>query len=385
MSISTTINRIAVLGSGIMGHGIAQVSAMAGYSVVLRDIEQSFLDKAMEKIKWSLNKLVEKEKLTQADADRIFARITPVIDLKQALSGADLLIEAVPEDMNVKKKVYADVDSAADSKTLYASNTSTLPITEMAALTNRPDRFIGLHFFNPPQLMPLVEVIPGGRTNDSMVAMAMEFVKKVGKQPVLCKKDVAGFIVNRVFIPLVHEAVYCQERDNVPMSTIDSAVKFKMSFPMGIFELADYTGLDVIHKATVEMHSRDSKVINPHPKVKQLFDEKNLGQKTGKGFYEYKGDKYERVNLTEQEAAKYDPIKLLAVAANNAAWLISNGVCSREDLEKALKLGMGLKKELFATVEEFGAGNVVQTLKELAAKHGSFYEPDSYLVNYRDH
>jgi len=385
MSISTTINRIAVLGSGIMGHGIAQVSAMAGYSVVLRDIEQSFLDKAMEKIKWSLNKLVEKEKLTQADADRIFARITPVIDLKQALSGADLLIEAVPEDMSVKKKVYAEVDSAADSKTLYASNTSTLPITEMAALTNRPDRFVGLHFFNPPQLMPLVEVIPGGRTNDSMVAMAMEFVKKVGKQPVLCKKDVAGFIVNRVFIPLVHEAVYCQERDNVPMSTIDSAVKFKMSFPMGIFELADYTGLDVIHKATVEMHSRDSKVINPHPKVKQLFDEKNLGQKTGKGFYEYKGDKYERVNLTEQEAAKYDPIKLLAVAANNAAWLISNGVCSREDLEKALKLGMGLKKELFATVEEFGAGNVVQTLKELAAKHGSFYEPDSYLVNYRDH
>ena len=385
MSISTTINRIAVLGSGIMGHGIAQVSAMSGYSVVLRDIEQSFLDKAMEKIKWSLNKLVEKEKLTQADADRIFARITPVIDLKQALSGADLLIEAVPEDMNVKKKVYAEVDSVADSKMLYASNTSTLPITEMAALTNRPDRFIGLHFFNPPQLMPLVEVIPGGRTNDSMVAMAMEFVKKVGKQPVLCKKDVAGFIVNRVFIPLVHEAVYCQERDNVPMSTIDSAVKFKMSFPMGIFELADYTGLDVIHKATVEMHSRDSKVINPHPKVKQLFDEKNLGQKTGKGFYEYKGDKYERVNLTEQEAAKYDPIKLLAVAANNAAWLISNGVCSREDLEKALKLGMGLKKELFATVEEFGAGNVVQTLKELAAKHGSFYEPDSYLVNYRDH
>lgn len=385
MSISTTINRIAVLGSGIMGHGIAQVSAMSGYSVVLRDIEQSFLDKAMEKIKWSLNKLVEKEKLTQADADRIFARITPVIDLKQALSGADLLIEAVPEDMNVKKKVYAEVDSVADSKMLYASNTSTLPITEMAALTNRPDRFIGLHFFNPPQLMPLVEVIPGGRTNDSMVAMAMEFVKKVGKQPVLCKKDVAGFIVNRVFIPLVHEAVYCQERDNVPMSTIDSAVKFKMSFPMGIFELADYTGLDVIHKATVEMHSRDTKVINPHPKVKQLFDEKNLGQKTGKGFYEYKGDKYERVNLTEQEAAKYDPIKLLAVAANNAAWLISNGVCSREDLEKALKLGMGLKKELFATVEEFGAGNVVQTLKELAAKHGSFYEPDSYLVNYRDH
>ena len=120
----------------------------------------------------------------------------------------------------------------------------------------------------------------------------------------LCKKDVAGFIVNRIFIPLVHEAVYCQERDNVPMTTIDSAVKFKLSFPMGIFELADYSGLDVIHKATVEMYSRDKKVIRPHPKIKQLFDEKNLGQKSGKGFYEYKSDKYERINLTEQEAGR---------------------------------------------------------------------------------
>src|ERR671930_368134 len=210
------INKITVLGSGIMGHGIAQVSAMAGYTVALRDIEQSFLDKAMEKIRWSLNKMVEKQKLSQADADKIFARITPVVDLKQALKGADLLIEAVPEDMNLKKKVYAEIDSAAEEKTLYASNTSTLPITEMAALTSRPDRFIGLHFFNPPQLMPLVEVIPGAKTNHSIIDMTIGLVQKIGKQPVLCKKDVAGFIVNRIFIPLVHEAIYCQERDNVP-------------------------------------------------------------------------------------------------------------------------------------------------------------------------
>jgi enoyl-CoA hydratase / 3-hydroxyacyl-CoA dehydrogenase len=382
MSLST-IDKITILGSGVMGHGIAQVSAMAGYNVTLRDIEQSFLDKAMEKIKWSLNKLVEKKKLSQTEAEEIFSRITPVVDLKQALKGADLLIEAVPEEMNLKRKVYAEVDSFAESKTLYASNTSTLPITEMAALTSRPERFIGLHFFNPPQLMPLVEVIPGGKTNHSMVELAVGLVQKIGKQPVLCKKDVAGFIVNRIFIPLVHEAIYCQERDNIPMVTIDSAVKFKLSFPMGIFELADYTGLDVIHKATVEMHSRDNKVIRPHPKVKQLFDEKSLGQKSGKGFYGYKDDKYERINLTEEEGAKYNPIALIGVATNNAAWLVSNSVCSKEDLEKALKLGMGLKKELFSTAEEFGIENIVQTLQDLAAKYGPFYEPDPYLVNYR--
>ncbi|HEX9677609.1 3-hydroxyacyl-CoA dehydrogenase family protein [Nitrososphaera sp.] len=377
------INKITVLGSGVMGHGIAQVSAMAGYTVTLRDIEQSFLDKAMERIRWSLNKLVEKQKLSQQDADAIFAHITPKVDLKEALRDADLLIEAVPEDMNLKKKVYAEIDSLAEQKTLYASNTSTLPITDMAALTSRPDRFIGLHFFNPPQLMPLVEVIPGNRTNSDMVEMAMGFCKKVGKQPVLCQKDVPGFIVNRVFIPLVHEAAYCMDRDGAKMTQIDSAVKFRLSFPMGIFELADYTGLDVIHKATVEMHMRDTKVINPHPAIKKLFEEKSLGQKTGKGFYEYKGDKYERVSLTEEEAATYDPIKILAVAANNAAWLITKGVCGREDLEKALRLGMGLRKELFATVQEFGAKRVLDTLKELAAKHGAFYEPDPYLVNYR--
>lgn len=377
------INKITVLGSGVMGHGIAQVSAMAGYTVTLRDIEQSFLDKAMEKIRWSLNKLVEKQKLSQGDADSIFARITPKVDLKDALKDADLLIEAVPEDMNLKKKVYAEIDSLADQKTLYASNTSTLPITDMAALTSRPDRFIGLHFFNPPQLMPLVEVIPGNSTNKDMVDMAMDYCKKVGKQPVLCQKDVPGFIVNRVFIPLVHEAAHCMDRDGAKMTQIDSAVKFKLSFPMGIFELADYTGLDVIHKATVEMHVRDKKVINPHPAIKRLFEEKSLGQKSGKGFYEYKGNKYERVNLTEQEAATYDPTKILAVAANNAAWLITKGVCGREDLEKALKLGMGLKKELFATVGEFGAKRVVDTLRELASKYGEFYEPDPYLVNYR--
>ena len=374
------INKITVLGSGVMGHGIAQVSAMAGYSVTLRDIEQSFLDKAMEKIRWSLNKLAEKQKLSQQDADAIFARITPRVDLKESLNDADLLIEAVPEDMNLKKKVYADVDNLADQKTLYASNTSTLPITDMAALTSRPERFIGLHFFNPPQLMPLVEVIPGNKTSKDMVEIAMEYCKHVGKQPVLCQKDVPGFIVNRIFIPLVHEAAHCMDRDNANMTQIDSAVKFRLAFPMGIFELADYTGLDVIHKATVEMHMRDAKVINPHPVIKKLFEEKSLGQKTGKGFYEYSGDRYERISLTEQEATTYDPIKMLAVAANNASWLLTKGVCDKEDLEKALKLGMGLRKELFVTVQDFGPKRVVETLRDLAAKHGQFYEPDPYML-----
>ena len=376
----TTINKITVLGSGVMGHGIAQVAATVGYNIVLRDIEQSFLDNAMKKIQWSLGKMVEKQKVSQSDADSIYGRITPVVDLKEALRGTDLLVEAVPEDMELKKKVYAEVDMYAEDKTVYASNTSTLPIGEMASLTSRPSRFIGLHFFNPPQLMPLVEVIPGHLTSSEMVNLSLDLIRNIGKEPVLCKKDVVGFIVNRIFIPLIHEAAYCLDRDKAEMTQIDSAVKFKMAFPMGIFELADYTGLDVVFKASKEMISRDKKVINPHPLIERLYSEKKLGQKSGSGFYNYGSDnKYERVNLSEKEAEKYDPIAIVSVAANNAAWLLTNGVCDVGDLDKALRLGMGLKKPLFSIVEEFGLRKVLVTLENMSNKYGKFYEPDAYL------
>lgn len=376
----TTINKITVLGSGVMGHGIAQVAATVGYNIVLRDIEQSFLDNAMKKIQWSLGKMVEKQKLSQSDADSIYGRITPVVELKEALKGTDLLIEAVPEDMELKKKVYAEVDMYAEDKTLYASNTSTLPIGEMASLTGRPSRFIGLHFFNPPQLMPLVEVIPGHLTSSETVNLSLDLIRNIGKEPVLCKKDVVGFIVNRIFIPLIHEVAYCLDRDKVEMTQIDSAVKFKMAFPMGIFELADYTGLDVVFKASKEMISRDKKVINPHPLIERLYSEKKLGQKSGSGFYNYGTDNnYERVNLSEKEAEKYDPIAIVSVAANNAAWLLTNGVCDVGDLDKALRLGMGLKQPLFTIVEEFGLKKVLVTLENMSNKYGKFYEPDAYL------
>ena len=376
------INQITVLGSGIMGHGIAQISAMAGYNVNLRDIEQSFLDKAMDKIKWSINKLVEKQKITPSEAENIINRINPVVDLEQSLKGSNLVVEAVPEDLNLKKKVYEEIEKFATDEMIFASNTSTLPISEISSFTSRPDKFIGLHFFNPPQLMPLVEIIPGLKTEEQVTDLAINLVNEVKKTPIVCKKDVPGFIVNRIFIPLVHEAAYCLDRSQASMVEVDSASKYKMALPMGIFELADYTGMDVIHKATTEMYSRDKKVIFPHPKIQQLYENKELGQKTGKGFYQYQGDNYERVQLTEQAAERFDPIPLVAVAVNNASWLISNEVCNREELEKALKLGMGIKRELFATAETIGIENIIKTLKTLQTNYGSsFYEPDNYLVS----
>ena len=375
------IKNITVLGSGIMGHGIAQVSAMAGYNVVLRDIEQKFLDKAMEKIKWSLDKLVSKEKISQVDADDIFSRIKPIVDLDSALKDCELVIEAVPEIMDLKKKVYAELDQKANKDVIFASNTSTLPITEIATTTSRPEKFIGIHFFNPPLLMKLVEIIPGQKTLEEVTNITKEYVKSVKKEPVICRKDVPGFIVNRLFIPLVHEACYVMDRQGSQLTEIDSAVKFKLGFPMGIFELADFTGMDVIHKATIEMHQRDKKVINPHPKIEQLFNEKKLGQKTGEGFYKYSDEKYERIPLSEELAEKCNPLQIIANILNNAAWLVTNKASDIEEIEKAAMLGLGLKKPLFETGKEFGISNIVKELNDLAQKHGQFYEPDPLLVS----
>ena len=375
------LKNITVLGSGIMGHGIAQVSATAGYNVILRDIEQGFLDKAMEKIRWSLDKLATKGKTSQHEADAIYSRITPIVNLAEAVKNAQLVIEVVPEIMELKKKVYAELDAVAGKDVIFASNTSTLPITEIANTISRPEKFIGIHFFNPPQLMKLVEVIPGEKTSQEVIDLTQEYVKSVKKESVLCRRDVPGFIINRLFIPMVHEACYMMDRTGATMTEIDSAVKFKLGFPMGIFELADFTGMDVIHKATVEMYLRDKKVILPHPTIEKMFDAKKLGQKSGEGFYKYSDEKYERVPLSEELANKCNPIQLVANILNNAAWLVTNKASDIEEIEKAAQLGLGLKKPLFETAKEIGIKNIVNELKQLASKHGKFYEPDPLLVS----
>ncbi|MDH3823799.1 MAG: 3-hydroxyacyl-CoA dehydrogenase, partial [Nitrosopumilus sp.] len=304
-----------------------------------------------------------------------------IVDLTEAVKEAELVIEVVPEIMDLKKKVYAELDKVASPEIIFASNTSTLPITEIANTTSRPEKFIGIHFFNPPQLMKLVEVIPGEKTSKEVIDLTQEYVKSVNKEAVLCRKDVPGFIINRLFIPMVHEACYLKDRTGASLEEIDSAVKFKLGFPMGIFELADFTGMDVIHKATVEMHLRDKKVINPHPLVEKMFDEKKLGQKSGEGYYKYSDDKYERVSLSEELAEKCNPIQLVANILNNAAWLVTKGASDIEEIEKAAQLGLGLKKPLFETAKEIGIKKIVEELNKLAEEHGEFYRPDPLLVS----
>ena len=361
-----------------MGHGIAQVSAAAGHDVMLRDIKQEFLDRAMDKIKWSFAKSVEKKRATEAEAAAALGRIGTSVDLAGAVKGAEMVIEAVPEIMELKKQVYAELDAAAGPGAVFASNTSTLPITEVASATSRPARFIGVHFFNPPQLMKLVEIIPGKLTEPGVVDMTKEYVSSLEKEAVVCARDVPGFIVNRLFIPMVHEACHCLDESGASMEEIDSAVKFRMGFPMGIFELADFTGIDVIQKATEEMVGRDPGSANPHPRVKELFESGRLGKKSGAGFYEYSQKEYERVPLSEELAGRFEPLRLTAVLLNCAAWLVSNGASTHGQIERAAQLGLGLKKPLSESASEAGASARAK-LQGLAGSN-PFYEPDPSLA-----
>jgi len=284
----TEIKRIAVLGAGLMGHGIAQVAAQVGkYEVNLRDIEQRFVDGGMKMIRESLQRFVKKGQLTEADMNAVLARIHPMLDLKEAVSNADLVIEAVPENVDLKREMFREVDSCAPANTIIASNTSSVSITELASATKRPEKVCGMHFFNPPQLMKLVEVIRGARTSDETVQTVLDTAHRMEKETVLVKKDSPGFIVNRILIPALNEAVAIYSEGIADRDDIDKAIKLGLNWPMGPLMLLDYIGSDTaLAIAEVLTRELDPK-FHPTTGLKQMAKAQLLGRKTGKGFYDW--------------------------------------------------------------------------------------------------
>lgn len=284
----TEIKRIAVLGAGLMGHGIAQVAAQVGkWEVNLRDIEQRFVDGGMNMIRESLQRFVKKGQLTEADVNTVLARIHPMLDLKEAVSNADLVIEAVPENVELKKAMFREVDNYAPSHAIIASNTSSVSITEIASATKRPERVCGMHFFNPPQLMKLVEVIRGARSSDETIQTVLDTAHRMDKETVLVKKDSPGFIVNRILIPALNEAVAIYWEGIADRDDIDKAIKLGLNWPMGPLMLLDYIGSDTtLAIAEVLTRELDPK-FHPTTGLKQMAKAQLLGRKTGKGFYDW--------------------------------------------------------------------------------------------------
>jgi 3-hydroxybutyryl-CoA dehydrogenase len=281
-----SIKSVAVLGAGTMGNGIAQVFARAGYQVILRDVEQRFLDRALETIAKNLDREIKKGKLPERDKGAVFKRLEPVTDMS-AIAAADFIVEAVPEKIEIKRAVLGEADRLARPEVILASNTSSISMTTLAATTKRPDRFVGMHFMNPVPVMALVEVIRALETSDVTFETTMKLAEKLGKNPVAVN-DAPGFVSNRVLMPLINEAVYCVMEGVASVEAVDAVMKTGMNHPMGPLELADFIGLDVcMDILQVLQEGLGDPKYRACPLLKKYVAAGWLGRKSGRGFYKY--------------------------------------------------------------------------------------------------
>jgi len=285
----TQIRKVAVLGAGLMGHGIAQVCAQtAGYEVSLLDVKQELVDRGVAMIKDSLSKFVSKGTIDKPKADEVMRRIRPTTDLETALEGAQLVIEAASENPKLKVDLYHKVSELMSPKSILASNTSSISITLLASATKNPENVVGMHFFNPPQLMPLIEIIRGAKTSDATVDSIKAAAMQMGKETVLCKKDSPGFIVNRVLMPALNEAAFLVSEGVADPEDIDKAITLGLGWPMGPLKLLDYVGIDTaLSISDVMMQGFDDNKYRASPNLREMVRAGLLGRKSGKGFYEW--------------------------------------------------------------------------------------------------
>ena len=284
------IKRVGVVGCGLMGHGIAQVSAQAGYDVVVREVNQEALDTGIGKINKQLARAVEKGRMEQAQADEIAGRIQATLDY-QELRDCDLVIEAISEDLEAKLETWRELDQIVKQDALFATNTSSLGVVNQAAVTGRPEHFLGLHFFNPAQVMPLLEVVQSISTSTGTLEAGFEFGQSL-KKTVVHAHDKAGFIVNRLLIPFLLDAIRAYEEGFGSIEQIDAAMKGGANHPMGPFELLDFVGLDTTHSVGEIMFDEyRERRFAPPPMLRKLIAAGHLGRKSGRGYYDYSGEK----------------------------------------------------------------------------------------------
>jgi enoyl-CoA hydratase/3-hydroxyacyl-CoA dehydrogenase len=366
------INRVTVLGAGNMGHGITEVVALAGYDVTMRDINEEVTSEGYSSIEWSLEKLAEKGIINESP-EEVLGRISTEVDLEIAVSDADLVIEAAPEQMEIKKEIFGDLDEFTHENAILASNTSSLSITEIASATARPEQVVGMHFFNPPVKMDLVEVIYGTETTDETAEATYKFVEAIGKTPIYVRKDVRGFVVNTVLGPFMGEPAWMVSDGETTIREADAAMVYQRGYPMGPFELGDLTGIDVGY------HVRNEAGEEIPPIMAEKVETEELGQKTGSGYYDYEqgdGPDYE-----QGDGENFDTLRVEARMVNEAAMLVGEDVATPDEIDTGVRLGLGFPEGICRRADEIGLETVLETLETLSEKTGKTrYEPHEHLI-----
>ncbi len=366
--------KVGIIGSGAMGSGIAQVAAMAGHEVHVYDANPVAAQSAANNLKISIHKLVEKGKCTAEKSEQVLANIFFQSSIDQ-LKSCKLIIEAIVEDINVKKDVFSALESIVSDDCILATNTSSLSITSIASACSKPERFIGIHFFNPAQIMPLVEIIPAIQTIESVLNSSINLIKTWGKTIVVCK-DTPGFIVNRVARSFYGEAIRIYEEGIADIATIDWAMKEFGGFKMGPFELMDFIGHDVNYKVTETVWEQlfyDPR-FKPSLTQKRLYEAKRFGRKSGIGFYDYREGATQITPTTDAELGNYIFNRIIAMLINEAVDTLYLGIASKEDIDLAMTKGVNYPKGLLAWADEIGLGIVLEELERLI----STYEEDRY-------
>lgn len=369
--------KIAVIGSGRMGPGIAQLAAMAGCSVALIGRRSESLRKAEKKIAWSLEKLAEKNCFPKDAVEETLSRISYLTEFGRAVRESDLIIEAITEDTDTKLRIFHEIDKKAPPHAILSSTTSTIPITELASATRRPGKVVGIHFFNPPQLIKLVEVIPGKEASEETIRAALDFAKFLGKEALICRKDVPAFTVNRILLPILDEAAWTVVRGESSILEIDYAFRTELRLPMGPFELMDFVGIDVVYCAMREVVRRDRGLILFSPLIKKFYEQHFWGRDRGGGFHDH-------LDLVEQHSVSREVevsvASILAPAANSIAKLLRAGMASIEEVNKATKLALGFPEGIVTELRSIGLDKIYESLVYKWKAYGcELYRPDEGL------
>ncbi|WP_254525829.1 3-hydroxyacyl-CoA dehydrogenase [Natrinema caseinilyticum] len=365
------IERVAVVGAGQMGRGIGAVAALAGYETTITDVDESQLADATERIEWSYRKRVESGNATEAETAAALERLTLTSDFEAAVGDADFVTEAAVEQQPVKKEIFADLDAATPDDAILATNTSGLSVTELAESTDRPEQVIGTHWFNPPMLMELVEVIMTDHTPASVADTAEELVESFGKTSIRVRTDIAKFIVNRLMRAFSEGPAWMVSRGEHTVEEIDSAMKFKEGFPMGPFELADYTGSIQIRIEAEEDLLTDDRPLafesEISPIVHQLYEKGRFGRKSGAGYYDYSDQ--DEPTIPVDAGQGFDTLLVWAPMVNEAAKLVQNDVASVEDVDTGARLGGNWPMGPLEKADEVGADVVLRKLTAVASRH----------------